>query len=74
LNVDQDYRLKAGPDFLQRVNEPGHFVEPDFPVQRKPIEPFLGATAAIEEPHDHALPEGCMVVLGLCRPRRHARL
>ena len=35
---------------------------------------ILGATAAIEEPHDHALPEGCMVVLGLCRPRRHARL
>ena len=26
---------KAGPDFLQRVNEPGHFVGPDPPVQRQ---------------------------------------
>ena len=39
LNVGQDLRLKAGADFLQRVDEPRHFVGPDPPVQRKPIEP-----------------------------------
>ena len=26
LHVGQQFRLKAGPDFLQRVNDPGHFV------------------------------------------------
>ena len=26
LHVGQEFRLKAGPDFLQRINEPGHFV------------------------------------------------
>ena len=26
LYVGQEFRLKAGADFLQRVNEPGHFV------------------------------------------------
>ena len=39
LHVGQDLRLKAGADFLQRINEPGHFVGPDPPVQSKPIEP-----------------------------------
>ena len=39
LHVGQDLRLKAGADFLQRVNEPGHFVGPDPAVQAKPIEP-----------------------------------
>jgi len=39
LNVGQQFGLKAGPDFLQRVNKPGHFVGPDPPIQRKPIEP-----------------------------------
>jgi hypothetical protein len=29
LHVRQQLRLKAGADFLQRVNEPGHFVGPD---------------------------------------------
>jgi hypothetical protein len=33
LHVGQEFRLKAGPDFLQRINEPGHFVGPD-PPQR----------------------------------------
>ena len=39
LNVDQCFRLKAGADFLQRINEPGHFVGPDPTVQSQPIEP-----------------------------------
>jgi hypothetical protein len=39
LNVDQDLCLNAGPDFLQHINEPGHFVGPDLPVQSEPIEP-----------------------------------
>jgi hypothetical protein len=26
LHVGQEFRLKAGPDFLQRVNEPRHLV------------------------------------------------
>jgi hypothetical protein len=39
LNVDQDFRLEAGANFLQRVNEPRHFVRPDPSVQRKSIEP-----------------------------------
>ena len=39
LNVGQEFRLKAGADFLQRVNEPGHFVGPDPPIQCKSIEP-----------------------------------
>ena len=30
LNVGQEFRLKAGADFLQRVNEPGHFVTQGF--------------------------------------------
>ena len=33
LHVGQQLRLKAGADFLQRINEPGHFVGPDPPVQ-----------------------------------------
>ena len=41
LHVGQELRLKAGADFLQRINEPGHFVGPDPPVQSKPIEPVL---------------------------------
>ena len=39
LCVRQHFRLKAGTDFLQRVDEPGHFVGPDPAVQREPIEP-----------------------------------
>ena len=39
LNVGQELCLKAGSDFLQRVDEPRHFVGPDPTVQRKPIEP-----------------------------------
>ena len=39
LHVGQDLSLKAGADFLQRVNEPGHFVRPDPPVQARTIEP-----------------------------------
>ena len=39
LNVGQDLRLKAGTDFLQRIDEPGHFVGPDPAVQPKTIEP-----------------------------------
>ena len=39
LNVGQHLRLKAGADFLQRIDEPGHFVGPDLAVQSKPIEP-----------------------------------
>ena len=39
LYVGQDLRLKAGADFLQRINEPGHFVRSDPPVQPQPIEP-----------------------------------
>ena len=39
LHVGQELRLKAGPDFLQSVNEPGHFVGSDPTIQRKPIEP-----------------------------------
>ena len=33
LNVGQDFRLKAGADFLQRIDEPRHFVGPDPAVQ-----------------------------------------
>jgi hypothetical protein len=39
LYVSQHLRLKAGADFLQRVDEPGHFVGPDPPIQSEPIEP-----------------------------------
>ena len=39
VDVGQDFRLKAGANFLQRINEAGHFVGSDPPVQRKPIEP-----------------------------------
>ena len=39
LHVGQEFSLKAGADFLQRINEPGHFVRPDPTVQSKPIEP-----------------------------------
>ena len=39
LHVGQEFRLKAGPDFLQRINEPGHFVGPDPTIQRQSIEP-----------------------------------
>ena len=39
LDVGRDLRLKAGPDVLRRINEPGHFVGPDLPVQSQPIEP-----------------------------------
>ena len=39
LYVRQQLRLKAGPDFLQRIDEPGHFVGPDPTIQRQPIEP-----------------------------------
>jgi hypothetical protein len=39
LDVDQGFCLQAGADFLQRINEPGHFVGPDPTVQREPIEP-----------------------------------
>jgi len=41
LNVDQHLSLDAGADFLQRIDEPGHFVGPDPTVQRKPIEPGI---------------------------------
>jgi hypothetical protein len=33
LNVGQELRLKAGADFLQRVNEASHFVRPNPAVQ-----------------------------------------
>ena len=39
LHVGQEFSLKAGADFLQRVDETGHFVRPDPSVQPKPIEP-----------------------------------
>ena len=39
LHVGQEFRLKAGADFLQRVNEARHFVGPDPPVQGQSIEP-----------------------------------
>ena len=39
LNVDQCFSLKAGADFLQRINEPRHFVGRNPAVQSKPIEP-----------------------------------
>ena len=39
LNVGQHLRLKAGADFLQSIDKPGHFVGPDLPIQSKPIEP-----------------------------------
>ena len=38
LHVGQDLRLKAGADFLQHINEPGHFVRPDLPIKPKPIQ------------------------------------
>ena len=41
LHVGQDLRLKAGANFLQRINEPGHFVGRDPTVQRKPIDPAI---------------------------------
>ena len=39
LHVGQHLRLKAGADFLQRIDKPGHFVGPDPTVQSEPIEP-----------------------------------
>src|SRR5215510_5155213 len=39
LHVGQCLRLEASADFLQCVDEPGHFVGPDLAVQRQPIEP-----------------------------------
>ena len=39
LNVDQCLRFEAGADFLQRIDEPGHFVGRDPPVQSEPVEP-----------------------------------
>jgi hypothetical protein len=39
LYFDQELSLKASADFLQRINEAGHFVGPHPPVQSKPIEP-----------------------------------
>ena len=41
LNVDQDFRLKAGADFLQSIDKPRHFVGPDLAIQSKPIEPAI---------------------------------
>jgi hypothetical protein len=35
LDVGQEFRLKAGADLLQRINEPGHFIRSDLPVQRR---------------------------------------
>ena len=32
LTVGQDLRLETGADFLQRINEPGHFAGPDPPI------------------------------------------
>ena len=37
LCVGQDFGLNAGT--LQRINESGHFVGRDPPVQRKPVQP-----------------------------------
>ena len=39
LHVGQEFRLKAGADFFQRIDEPRHFVGPDPTVKPKPIEP-----------------------------------
>ena len=50
LHVGQEFRLKAGPDFLQRVDEPGHFVGPDPPVQREPIEPCASVNSIDDLP------------------------
>ena len=38
LYVGEGLGLKAGTDFPQRVNEPGHFVGADPAVQSQPIE------------------------------------
>ena len=38
LHVRQELRLQACPDFFSAVDKPGHFVRPDPPVQREPIE------------------------------------
>jgi len=32
LHVGQEFSLEASADFLQRINEPRHFVRPDPPV------------------------------------------
>ena len=39
LHVGQDFRLEAGANFLQRIDEPGHFIGSDLPVQAKSIQP-----------------------------------
>ena len=58
LNVDQCFRLKAGADFFQRVNEPGHFVRPDPPVQSEPVEPRHFATRPSKRVQRHRVAGG----------------
>ena len=58
LNIGESFRLKAGADFFERVNQARQLIAGQLVVQRKPIKPRHLAAHSSERVQRHRVSGG----------------